>query len=110
MLQSMGWRVGNNEATKLNWAEYFISEFCKFHWAQEQNIIFKLIGFPSGLVVKNPSAMQEMRVQSLGWENPLKKEITTYSSIIAWEISWTEEPGGLQSMEFQRISYNLETK
>ena len=43
---------------------------------------------------KNPPAMQEKWVQSLGQEDPLEKEMTTHSSILAWEISWTEEPGG----------------
>ena len=52
------------------------------------------LGFPSSTVVKNPSAKQEMWVQSLGWEDPLKEEMTTHSSILAWEIPWTEEPGG----------------
>ena len=42
--------------------------------------------------------MQEMQVQSLGWEDPLEKEMATHSSILAWEIPWTEEPGRLQSM------------
>ena len=42
---------------------------------------------------------QEMQVRSLGWENPLEKDITTHSSILAWKISWTEEPGGLQFIE-----------
>ena len=42
--------------------------------------------------------MQEMGVQSLGWEDPLEKGKATYSSILAWKILWTEEPGGLQSM------------
>ena len=42
--------------------------------------------------------MQEMRVRSPGWEDPLKEEMATHSSILAWEISWTEEPGELQSM------------
>ena len=42
--------------------------------------------------------MQEMQVQSLGWEDPLEKEMATLSSVLAWEIPWTEEPGGLQSM------------
>ena len=46
-------------------------------------------------VVKNPPAMQEIRVQSLGWEDPLEKEMTTHSSILAWRIPWTEKPGGL---------------
>ena len=45
--------------------------------------------------------MQEMWVRSLGWEDPLKKETATHSSILAWEIPWTEEPGGLESMELQ---------
>ena len=51
--------------------------------------------------VKNLPAMQEIQVQSLGWEDPLKKEMATHSSIFAWEIPWTEEPGGLKSMELQ---------
>ena len=45
--------------------------------------------------------MQETWVQSLGWEDPLEKEMETHSSILAWEILWTEEPGGLQSMGSQ---------
>ena len=48
--------------------------------------------------VKNPPAMQETRVQFLGQEDPLEKETATHSSILAWEIPWTEEPGRLQSM------------
>ena len=55
-------------------------------------------GFPGGSVVKNRLPMQGMQFRSLGWENPLEKEIATYSSVLAWEISWTEEPGGLQPM------------
>ena len=46
-------------------------------------------------LVKNPPAMQEIWVQSLGWEDPLEKGMATHSSILAWEIPWTEEPGGL---------------
>ena len=45
---------------------------------------------------------QETRVQSLGWEDPLKKEMATHSSILAWELPWTEEPGGLPSMGSQK--------
>ena len=48
--------------------------------------------------VKNLPAMQETWVQSLGWENPLEKEMATHSNILAWKIPWTEEPGRLQSM------------
>ena len=52
-------------------------------------------GFPGGSVVKNPPATQEIWVQSLGQEDPLEEEMATHSSILAWEIPWTEEPGGL---------------
>ena len=52
-------------------------------------------------MLKNPSAVQEMWVQSLGQEDPLEKEMVVYSSILAWRIPWTEEPGGLQSMGSQ---------
>ena len=54
--------------------------------------------------------MQETQVQSLGWEDPLKKEVATHSSILAWEIPWTEEPGGLQSMESQKSQTQLTTR
>ena len=59
------------------------------------------MGFPGGSVVKNPPAMQEMRVQSLGLEHPLEKGKAIYSSVLAWRIPWTEEPGGLQFMGSQ---------
>ena len=49
-------------------------------------------------MVKLLPAMQEMQVQSLGWEDPLKKEMATHSSTLAWKIPWTEEPGRLQYM------------
>ena len=48
--------------------------------------------------------MQEMQVRSLGWEDPLEKEMATHSSILAWKIPWTEEPGGLESMGSQKVS------
>ena len=54
--------------------------------------------------------MQETQVQSLGWEDPLEKEVATHSSILAWEIPWTEEPGGLQSMESQKSQTQLTTR
>ena len=56
--------------------------------------------------IKNPPAMWETWVQSLGWEDPLEKGMVTHSSILAWEITWTEEPGGLQSMGSQRVGHN----
>ena len=60
--------------------------------------------------VKPPPAMQETWVQSLGWEDPLEKGTATHSSNLAWEIPWTEEPGGLQSMGSQRVEHILGTK
>ena len=69
----------------------------------------KSLGFPGGSAVKNPPAMQESqeaRVQSLGWEDPLEEGIGTHSSILAWEIPWTKEPGRLQPMESQRVRHN----
>ena len=65
-----------------------------------------MVGFPGGAVVKNPSAMQEtqeMWVQFLRWKDPLEWEMATHSSILAWEILWTGEPGELQSTGLQRV-------
>ena len=53
-------------------------------------------------MVKNLPAKQETQVQSLGGEDPLEKEMATHCSVLAWEIPWAEEPGGLQSMELQK--------
>ena len=58
-------------------------------------------------MVKNLPAKQETRVGSLGQEDTLEKGMATHSSILAWRIPWTEEPGGLQSIESQRIGHNL---
>ena len=69
-----------------------------------------LRGFPGGSAVKNHPAMQETRVQSLDWEDPLEKEIATHSNILVWEISWTEEPGGLQSTDHIRVGLDLATE
>ena len=57
-------------------------------------------------MVKNLSAMQDTQVQSLGWEDPLEKEMAAHSSILAWRIPWTKEPGGLQSMGLQRVGHS----
>jgi len=56
--------------------------------------------------IKRLPAMWETWVQSLGQEDPLEKEMATHSSILAWKIPWTEEPGRLQSMELQRIRHD----
>ena len=68
------------------------------------------MGFPSGSVVKNPPTVQETWVQSLGQEELLEKEMATHSSILAWGIPWTEEPGGLQSVGLQRVGHDLAIK
>ena len=56
-------------------------------------------------MVKHLPTMWETQVQSLGWEDPLEKGMATHSSLPAWRIPWTEEPGGLQSMESQRVGH-----
>ena len=61
-------------------------------------------------MVKNPSAMQQIWVQSLGQEDPLEKELATQSSILAWEIQMIEEPGEFQCMGSQRVRHDLVTK
>jgi len=66
-----------------------------FHW-----------GFPGGSDGKEFTC----NAGDLGWEDPLEKEMATYSSILAWRISWTEEPGRLQSMGLQRVGHNSVTK
>ena len=67
-----------------------------------------MIALLSSLVaqtVKNPPAVQETRVQPLGWEDPLEKEMATHSRFLAWRISWTEEPGELQTTGSQRVRH-----
>ena len=73
-------------------------------------VLISFQGFPSGSVVKNPPAgqeTQEMWVWSSGQEDPREEGMATYSSILAWIIPWTKEPGWLQSMESQRVGHNL---
>ena len=67
------------------------------------------LGFQGGSAVKNLSAMQEtheMQFQSLGWEDPLQEKMETHSSILAWRIPWTEEPGGLLSIGSHRVRHD----
>ena len=65
-----------------------------------------ILGFPGGSEAKVSATMQETQVQSLGWEDPLENGMATHSSILAWRIPWTEEPGRLQSMESQRVRHD----
>ena len=71
---------------------------CLVHPTPQQGI-----GFPGGSAIKNSPAKQETWIGSLGLEDPLEKEMATHSSILVWEIPWTEEPGGLQFMESQEL-------
>ena len=68
-------------------------------WPREFHVLYV------AQMVKNPPAMQETWVRSLGQEDPLEKEMATLSSILAWRIPWTQEPGGLQSMGSQRVGH-----
>ena len=69
------------------------------------------MGFLGGSEVKNPPARKhETQVRSLGWDDPLEKQGTTYSSILALEIPWIEEPCGLQSTGSQRLRHDLAAK
>ena len=73
------------------------------------DIIYQYIGIPSGSVVKNLPATQELQetqVLSLGQEDPLEEGMATHSSILAWRIPWTEDPGRLQSMGSQRVRHD----
>ena len=74
--------------------------------------MYPIMGLSGGSAVKNwlSLSVQEMQVQSLGQEDPLEKEMATHSSILAWEITWTEEPGSLQSIGLQTVRYDLLTK
>ena len=63
-------------------------------------------GVPGGSAVENTPAVLETWVRSLAWEDPLEEGMTTHSSILAWRIPWTEEPGGLQSMRSQRVRHD----
>ena len=66
-----------------------------------------MAGFPGNSLVKSPPAKQEMQVWSLGQEDPPEKEMAAHSSILAWEIPWMEEPGGLRSMGLQKSQTRL---
>ena len=75
----------------------------KQNQAEVKNIITEIKNTLEGMgqMVKNLPAVQETQVPSLGWEDPLEKGMATHFSVLAWEIPWSEEPGGLQSMESQ---------
>ena len=73
-------------------------------------IIIILLFFPGGSLVKNPPANAGVAGSISGLEDPLDEEVAAHSSILAWKIPWTEEPGGLQSMGSQRVQRDLATE
>ena len=70
----------------------------------------EILGFPAGSDSKEPACSAGDLGRSLGWEDALEKGMATHSSILAWEIPWTEESYGLQSMGLQRVGHNLAAK
>ena len=92
---SLGHVCGEGEGRMLLESSTQTSEKCC--WEVACNM-----GSPRGSVVKNPPALHEMWVRSLGWEDPLEKEMATHSSVLAWETLWREEPGGLYFMGLQK--------
>ena len=79
-------------------------------WNPHNNPMKQVLSFSGGSVVKNRSLMQETQIRSLGLEDLLEKEMATHSSILAWKIPQTEEPGRLQSMGSQRVRHDLVTE
>ena len=77
-----------------------------FSFTDDCKLAVQLIASLMAQTVKNLPEMQETWIQSLGWDDPLEKEMATHSSILAWRTPWTEEPGGLQSMGVQRVGHN----
>ena len=91
--------VGHSQGGKGSWQD---AEVWRVVW-----------DFPSGSVVKNQPAVQEtqeMLIRSLSWKDPLEEEMTTHSSILAWRIPWTVEPGGLQSIRLQKVRHDWTTE
>ena len=114
------WSLGQGDPRSTKWQPTWqttVQSFTK-SWIQLSDwtfmhasvYIYIMIGFLGGSVVKNLPAKQETRVQSLGQEDPLETGMATHSSILAWRIPWTEEPGGLQSMGSQRVGHDWATK
>ena len=99
----LGWKSGNM-TQKLLFSQWIFYPFIYLP------LITTSLGFPGGSEEKNLPAVQETHVWSLGREDPLEKGMTTHSSILAWRIPWTEEPGRLQSMGSQRIRHDWVTR
>ena len=89
----------SQEAGQVVWHSHLFQNFLQF-------VVIHTVKFLVAHPLRILPAMQETQVQSLGWEDSLQKEMTTHSSILAWKIPWTEEPGGLQTVGSQRIEHN----
>ena len=93
------------------WAFYiFFGIVFSFPLLTFQRVVFQTWASLVGQTVKNLPAVWETWVWSLGWEDPLEEGMATHSSILAWRIPWTEEPGGLQSMGSQGVRHDWVTK
>ena len=91
------WGLNENTCQALS-PRYIFSYYNSWKYWREE-------GFPGGSDSKSLPAMQKTQVQSLGWEDPLEKGMATHSSILAWRIPLSEEPGGVQSMGSQRVDW-----
>ena len=97
-----------------DWSDLAVSLLCPFHVSVKD--VFEGYRVPfyqvslAAQMVKDLLEMWETQVWSLGWEDPLEEGMATHSSVLAWRIPWTEEPGGLQSMGSQRLGHNWVTK
>ena len=98
--------MGSQSRTQLKWLSTLAFKWIKIN---QLFIWHPLCSFLVAQTVKNLPAMQETWIWSLGWENPLKKGVVTHSSILAWRIPWTEEPGRLQFMGSQRVRHDWAT-
>ena len=123
----MYWKHSNSHVMQFHPFKYFFFFFSIFMICVTTTTVYFRTFFPSkrnpfcnqplsphfvSLVVqkvKNPPAMKETSVGSLGWEDPVEEGTATHSSILAWRIPWTEEPGGLQSLGSQRVQHDWAT-
>ena len=88
------------------WVPYFLTKEARIYHGTKTASSINSAGKIGQLSVKRLPAMQETRVRSLGWEDPLEKEMATHSSILAWKIPWIEEPGRIHSMGLQRLGHD----
>ena len=87
----------------------FLYLFIHWYFYLTSNILH-IWGFPDASTVKNLHEMQETQVRSLSWDDPMAEELATHSSILAWNIPWTEKPGEIESIEYQRVRHNWVTE